>query len=104
MGTSRVAETLTNSRVPHFRLIPAITAVVIMAGCSSGPIAPPLGMVKGKVTLDGKPIEGLVVLFMPENGRSSSGMTDKEGNYSLEFDQQHPGAASGQHKVRMMQN
>ena len=71
------------------------------AGCSSGPAAPPLGAVEGKVTLDGSPAEGLAVVFMPETGRSSTGVTDKEGKYVLEFDPQHRGATVGQHKIRI---
>ena len=72
------------------------------AGCgSSGPDAPPLGTVKGKVTIDGKPAAGLGIIFMPAAGRSSTGLTDKDGVYSLSFDETHQGAVVGKHKVRI---
>jgi len=39
--------------------------------------------VKGTVTLDGTPIEGVTIIFMPtsNNGMGASGMTDSKGNY-----------------------
>lgn len=40
-------------------------------------------------------------MFMPDKGRSSTGITDKEGFYSLNFDEKHPGAVVGKHKVRI---
>ena len=86
------------------RLAALAGAGAIMAGCNSGPVTPPLGAVEGNVTLDGKPADGVIVVFMPDQGRSSSGMTDQDGNYSLDFDSQHKGAVAGKHKVRMTKN
>jgi hypothetical protein len=74
----------------------------INAGCGpSSPEAPPLGTVKGKVTVDGKPAAGLGIVFMPETGRSSTALTDKNGLYTLSFDDTHKGAVVGKHKVRI---
>jgi hypothetical protein len=81
-----------------------VLAITLSAGCSSGPVAPALGLVKGKVTMDGGPAAGMSVIFEPENGRSSTGLTDKDGNYTLDFDPTHKGAMVGKHKVRMTKN
>jgi len=81
-----------------------VAAVVMTAGCNSFPATPPLGQVKGKVTLDGSPAPNIAVVFEPADGRSSTGMTDKDGNYTLDFDTSHKGAMIGMHKVRMTKN
>ncbi len=73
-----------------------------VAGCGSGlPAPPPLAAVEGTVTLDKQPLPGAIVLFEPENGRNSIGMTDDQGVYRLEFDAAHKGALVGKHKVRL---
>jgi len=54
--------------------------------------------------MDGAPAAGMSVVFEPENGRSSSGFTDKDGMYTLEFDTSHKGAMIGKHKVHMTKN
>lgn len=77
-------------------------SVLTTAGCGSGlPAPPPLAAVEGTVTLDKQPLPGAVVLFEPENGRNSIGMTDDQGVYRLEFDAAHKGALIGKHKVRL---
>jgi hypothetical protein len=75
--------------------------VAMTAGCGGGPAAPPLGTVTGTITLDGEPVEGMSVIFTPSDSRSSTGMTDKDGNYDLDFDNTHKGAAIGMHKVHI---
>ncbi|QDT31740.1 carboxypeptidase-like regulatory domain-containing protein [Thalassoglobus polymorphus] len=76
------------------------TICFVLAGCG-GSDHPPLGTVTGKVTLNGTPIEGALVEFTPETGRPSSGVTDKEGNYSLQYLQGVKGAAVGTHTVQI---
>ena len=85
------------------KLYPLIALLAAAIGCDSGPAPPPLGTVTGNVTLDGKPAEGMAVIFTPDSTRSSTGLTDKDGNYSLEFDKDHKGAAVGKHKVQITQ-
>ncbi len=78
----------------------ALCAVVI-SGCSHG-TRPPLGTVHGKVTLDGKPLAGAGVVFQPEGrGRDSTGFTDGDGNYTLNYIRDAQGAAVGWHSVRI---
>ena len=81
----------------------ALAALAIISGCSSGDktVTPPLGKVKGKLTLDSKPAAELAVLFQPQTGRSSTGMTDRQGVYTLSFDAKHLGAVIGKHQVQI---
>lgn len=58
---------------------------LVCTGCGSKGDRPELGAVKGKVTIDGKPLGGAIVVFMPDSGRPATGMTDAEGNYELEY-------------------
>ena len=44
-----------------------VTLALIVAGCE---LAPAEGTVKGKVTLDGEPIDGGMIRFVPANGDS----------------------------------
>lgn len=72
----------------------------ISLGCSDGD-RPPIGRVKGLVTIDGQPAEGLGVLFSQQGFRSSSGMTNERGEYELKYVKDTMGAAVGTHKVRI---
>jgi hypothetical protein len=82
-----------------------IIAVFVLAGCGGGDdgrIKPPeLGTVTGKVTLDGKPLEGAMVEFSPATARPSFGTTDSSGAYTLNYDEKRKGAAVGEHTVKI---
>ena len=74
-----------------------------LTGCSgSGEPLPELAQVTGTVTLDGKPIENVSVIFQPETADvgSSRGTTDAEGKFSLMYNQDAGGAVPGKHAVR----
>jgi hypothetical protein len=87
-----------------FRCCRAVVAgLVLFAGCQQD-IVP----VSGRVTLNGKPLAGAVVIFQPHVERSSTeptttgsvGHTDSEGRFVLRL--VHPdraGAARGEHTV-----
>ncbi|WP_339733391.1 carboxypeptidase-like regulatory domain-containing protein [uncultured Gimesia sp.] len=63
---------------------------------------PDLGKASGQVTLDGKPLPNANVFFQPvEGGRNSTGITDDQGNYILEYLRDSKGAKIGRHKVRV---
>lgn len=72
--------------------------VVAAAGCSGGD-GPTLGAVRGKVTLDGNPVEKAIVTFTPESGSPSYGGTNANGEYSMMFTANKDGAAVGKHNV-----
>jgi hypothetical protein len=57
--------------------------------------------VEGIVTLDGKPLSGATVTFMPigENGRTASGRTDTDGSFRLTTYRSDDGAVPGEYKV-----
>jgi hypothetical protein len=44
-----------------------LCALALVAGCQRGP---EVGTVKGTITLDGKPVEGGIVRFVPADGNS----------------------------------
>jgi hypothetical protein len=74
----------------------ALAVLVLGAGCSHK-----LVKVHGKVTLDGKPLDGATVTFVPdgEGGRSASGQTGTDGTFSLSTYTTGDGAQPGQYKV-----
>ena len=69
-----------------------------LVGCSTGD-RPPLGRVSGKVTLDTKPLAGVIISFQPDSGRAASAETDAEGMYDLEYTYQVKGAKIGPNTV-----
>ena len=77
------------------------------AGCSSSSgDLPDIGKVRGTVTLDGKPLSDVEVLFFPnEGGRMSNAVTDENGQYELEYMRGAKviyGAKVGNHKVSIL--
>src|SRR5690606_9935638 len=72
-----------------------------LPGCSES--GPPLGIVSGQVTLDGKPLEGAAIVFTPKaqaaDAGSSRGKTGPDGQYSLSFGSRRSGAYLGEHNV-----
>jgi hypothetical protein len=70
---------------------------VVAAGCGSG--GPELGTVTGTVTMDGEPLDGVLVTFVPvEGGRAATATTDASGKYELIYASEK-GAVVGQHRV-----
>ena len=50
-----------------------------LVGCAAGPVP-----VEGKVTMNGKPVAGATVVFIPEGGGPEAGaQADEEGNFRL---------------------
>ena len=84
-------------------MVLAIASVI--AGCSDGDAGksklPTLGTVKGTIKLDDKPLPNAQVEFTTPQARGSSGRTDSNGVYTLDYDQSHKGAAVGDHTVRI---
>jgi hypothetical protein len=81
----------------HVRLGALLVCAWLGAGCSD--YAPPLADVAGTLTYDGKPVPGMTVTFLPDNGRPSWGITDESGRYKLSWDADHPGVEIGKHKI-----
>jgi hypothetical protein len=72
-----------------------------LSGCGGPSDQPELGQVKGTVTLDGKPLSGMAVVFQPDNGRSAHGRTDAEGKYELTYIRDVKGTKIGHNRVEI---
>lgn len=87
--------------MPQRHLLVAI--LLCLAGCSQkNPNLPPQHPVSGTVTLDGKPLTGAGVMFLPRGdtrGTGAMGMTDDAGKYTLKTDFGGPGAPEGEFAV-----
>jgi hypothetical protein len=72
-------------------LVPALAT-----GCSK------TAAVKGRVTLDGQPVSGATVLFVPaapDRGRPASAQTDDDGNFRLMTYRSEDGAVPGEYRI-----
>lgn len=73
---------------------------IIATGCGGGSSDhPDLGTVTGSIVIDGNPLPSSMVVFSPENGRSSMGITDGEGKYELTYVGETKGAKIGTHTI-----
>jgi len=68
--------------------------VTCLVGCSQSD-RPALGRVSGKITMDGQPLEGVIINFRPDVGRTATAETDAQGRYDLEYEYQVKGAKLG---------
>lgn len=76
----------------------------VAGGCGGKSDAglPKLVPVSGTVTLDGKPLAGAMVSFLPvgaTRGRMCYGATGADGRYELIYDDKHKGAPEGEFAV-----
>ena len=71
------------------------------SGCGGPSDQPELGQVTGTITLDGKPLSGVAVVFQPDNGRPATGVTDKEGKYELRYIRDTMGTKIGHNRVEI---
>lgn len=67
----------------------------MLIGCGSKGDRPELGRVKGKVTLDGTPFDGVTIVFQPDNGRAGTAIVEKDGSYDLLYAYKLHGAKVG---------
>jgi hypothetical protein len=76
--------------------MPLAIVVAMAVGCG-GPATVP---VSGTVTLDGEPVDGATVTFVPEGeGRPANGNTDASGNFTLTTFTGGDGALPGSYNV-----
>lgn len=70
-------------------------------GCSES--GPKLGTVSGIVTMEGEPVEGALVEFMPDTGRGSTSpeRTGSDGRFELQYSVERKGALVGKHQVQI---
>ena len=62
----------------------ALSFPLIALGCGDSD-RPELGTVTGNVTMGGKPLSGVIIVFKPEVGRPATATTDEAGHYELTY-------------------
>lgn len=75
----------------------------LVIGCG-GNGNPPTENVSGTVTLDGNPVEGATVAFIPDdsaNGKPAVGRTDASGKFKLTSFESGDGAMLGSYKIQV---
>lgn len=78
----------------HAFSLVAISSLLLM-GCGGGTRS-----VRGVVTLDGAPVAGATVLFMPDGpGHPASGFTSSDGTFRLTTYKEDDGALPGNYRV-----
>lgn len=95
--------------------IPALAGVLLLSisliWWAFSESLPPLGYASGNVTMNGAPLEGVEVTFLPtakpgesplENARPSTGFTDSSGFYTLMYDDDDEGVLPGNHTVNIL--
>ncbi len=78
--------------------LPAVSLVLVVAvsGCNSSGLV----SASGKLTYKGQPVPSTRVIFQPEDGsRRSTGLTDDNGHFELQFSRTEHGVKPGRHTV-----
>lgn len=80
----------------------SVFAIGLLAlGCGRSDL-PQLGDVEGVVKIDGVPFENAMVQFHNEKGgRPGSGVTDKDGKYKLQYNEEYSGTKVGPSRVEI---
>ena len=77
-----------------FLLCIALMLLASFAGCGGSDI--PTAAVTGTITINGEPVEGIEVTFVPDAKiRPSVGLTDAQGRYKAQFVRSQSGVALG---------
>ncbi|MDA1214049.1 MAG: hypothetical protein O2955_16155, partial [Planctomycetota bacterium] len=96
--------------VPAIAVITLLCVVVYYLSASvmkSGPKHPPLGNVSGVITFNGAPLPNAEVVFRPVMGdqegaqAASIGVTNDQGEYTVDYVMNVKGAAVGVHRVEV---
>jgi hypothetical protein len=85
--------------IVRLTLLSLLLSLLGALGCG-GSDRPATAPVSGVVLLDGNPVEGAAVMFMPvAGGRPAQGLTDAQGKFALTTFETNDGALLGDHKV-----
>lgn len=80
-------------------LLSMFVCLGVTLGCSGNAMLP----VEGTITLDGKPLDGAAISFVPaEGGRPCSGQTDAQGHFTLASYVAGDGVPPGEYKVTVV--
>jgi hypothetical protein len=73
-------------------LVAVLALLLAGSGCSRSRFV----KVSGRLTWKGRPVPSTLVTFMPDDGgRSSKGVTDDDGNFTLNYSRHQVGATRG---------
>ncbi|HWL08498.1 MAG TPA: carboxypeptidase-like regulatory domain-containing protein [Planctomicrobium sp.] len=88
----------------YFRLTVILMSASLFSGCFGSPgDQPEIGPVTGTITLDGKPLPWAKIYFDPvSGGRTSTAVSDDNGDYDLEYNLTNKGAKVGKNSVRVI--
>lgn len=85
-----------------------VSSMIIFSGCSKGPSRPKTYPVRGVVTLNGTPVEGATVTFVPKEGaagesrpQAATAITDSNGRYAIGTFATGDGAIPGEYVVKV---
>ncbi len=110
LHSGRGRDVITPPRGRAFHRRTALLAALLLIGCggddaTTPPVPENLIPVSGQVTLDGKPLPGALVLFLPPSDqdpwREARGVTNDQGNYELIYFGEHKGTVPGEHQVQI---
>jgi Carboxypeptidase regulatory-like domain len=75
---------------------------IVLTGCSNSS-RPPTYRVTGTVTMQGKPVAGAAITFVPTgaDGEAASAITDSDGKYALTTWRAGDGARPGEYRVKV---
>jgi hypothetical protein len=73
----------------------ALLVPLALTGCGGEKLA----QVSGRITVDGKPVPGGTISFVPPTGKAAVGSISPDGTYTLGTYQTSDGALVGPHKV-----
>jgi hypothetical protein len=88
-------------RVSRSCWVLAVWAALAAVSTGCGSSGPKLYPASGTVTFEDKPVEGATVLFIPQQGAPSMGVTDASGKYTISTRGQ-PGAAAAGYNVTVV--
>ncbi len=83
----------------RFFSVGLLVMLLVPFGCSSQISVVP---VTGTVEYNGEPVVGAAVTFVPEEGKSASGITDSSGKFTLTTNEDGDGAIPGNHTVTVL--
>lgn len=81
------------------RLVPAVLTCMLLCSCSGGKQQVKVHRVSGVLTVKGAPASSFVVHFVPDKGRTSTGLTDAKGAFEMRLERERAGVIPGSHKV-----
>ena len=82
-------------------IVPVLIGLFLLVGCP-GPKKASVYSVTGKVTVEGKPLAGCSVIFVPAGaGSTAVGVIGPDGSYKLKTDGGREGALPGKYKVQL---